>query len=140
MLIQAMLTVDDMFIAEPGAVKSFFSEDVGLFFDANEIFYSRDFSVMGKTGSPIVYDYHIQRTKIKPERFCKAINRLTKNSRDLALFNWLDTKEQRTDESELILILNDEQGVDEDDSEAIVVYDVRYILWSQRKTNIALLT
>lgn len=139
MLIQAMLTIDDMFIAEPNTAKNFFAEDVGLFLDANDIYYSRDFSLVGKTGSLYVYDYHIQRTKEKPERFCRAINHMTQNSRNLTLFNWLDTQEQRADKSELIIFLNDKQELDPSDLDALQVYDVNYILWSQRQSKLPLL-
>lgn len=141
MLLQAMMTVDDMFIAEPNNVQNFFAEDVGVFLDSNDIFYSRDFSLVGKTGSIYVYDYHIQRTKSKPERFCKAINRVNESSRNLALFNWLDTKEQRIDESQLILFLNDEKQIKDSDLDAFHSYDVNCILWSERDNpaNLALL-
>lgn len=141
MLLQAMMTVDDMFIAEPNNVQNFFAEDVGVFLDSNDIFYSRDFSLVGKTGSIYVYDYHIQRTKSKPERFCKAINRVNESSRNLALFNWLDTKEQRIDESQLILFLNDEKQIKDSDLDAFHSYDVNCILWSERNepANLALL-
>lgn len=134
MLLQAMMTVDDMFIAEPNSVKNFFTEDVGLFLDSRDIFYSRDFSLVGKTGSLYVYDYHIQRTKDKPERFCKAINSISESSRNLALFNWVDTKEKRADKGDLIVFLNDEKGINDSDIEAFQSYDVGCILWSQRQS------
>lgn len=141
MLLQAMMTIDDFFIAEPNAVKNFFTEDVGLFLDSHDIFYSRDFSLVGKTGSLYVYDYHLQRTKEKPERFCKAINRVNEGTRNLTLFNWVDTKEKRPDKSELILFLNDEREISDADLEAFQSYDVNYILWSKRQEahNLALL-
>ena len=143
MLLQAMMTIDDMFIAEPNPnnVQNFFAEDVGAFLDSNDIFYSRDFSLVGKTGSLYVYDYHLQRTKEKPERFCKAINRVNENSRNLALFNWVDTKEKRMDQSKLILFLNDEKQIKDADLEAFRSYDVNCILWSERDNpaNLALL-
>lgn len=141
MLIQTMLTVDDMFIAEPNTVKSFFAEDVGSYLDEKGIFYSRDFSLVGKTGSLYVYDYHLQRTKEKPERFCKAINHVNENSRNLTLFNWVDTQEKRADKGNLILFLNDEKEVSRSDLDAFQSYNVNYILWSQRNNpaNIELL-
>lgn len=141
MLLQAMMTIDDMFIAEPNNAKSFFAEDVGLFLDSHDIFYSRNFSLVGKTGSFYVYDYHLQRTKEKPERFCKTINHVNESSRNLALFNWVDTKEQRTDASQLILFLNDEKQIKDADLEAFRSYDVNCILWSERDNpaNLALL-
>ena len=133
MLIQTMLAVDDMFVAEPNTVKNFFAEDVGLFLDENDIFYSRDFSLAGKTGSLYVYEYHLQRTRTRPERFCRTINNLTATARNLTLFNWIDTKEQRSDRGELILFLNDEKSIDSSDLEALESYDVNYILWSHRQ-------
>lgn len=141
MLLQAMMTVDDMFIAEPNNIKNFFTEDVGLFLDSRDILYSRDFSLVGKTGSLYVYDYHLQRTRDKPERFCKAINSISESSRNLTLFNWVDTKEKRADKGDLIVFLNDEKGVNDSDIEAFQSYDVSCILWSQRQSdeNLALL-
>ncbi|MCD7853113.1 MAG: DUF1828 domain-containing protein [Oscillospiraceae bacterium] len=134
MLIQAMLTVDDMFVAEPNTVKNFFAEDVGLFLDMNNIYYSRDFSLVGKTGSLYVYDYHMQRTKDSPERYCRAINHVTESSRNMTLFNWVDTIEKRKDDGRLILFLNDERTISSADLEAFQSYDVSYILWSQRES------
>lgn len=141
MLLQAMLTIDDMFVAEPNAVKNFFAEDVGLYLDSHDIYYSRDFSLVGKTGSIYVYDYHLQRTKTRSERFCKAINHMNESTRNLTLFNWVDTQEKRSDKGELIVFLNDEKGVNDSDLEAFQSYNVNYILWSQRQntSNIALL-
>lgn len=133
MLLQAMLTVDDMFIAEPNIVKNFFAEDVGLYLDSNDIFYSRDFSLAGKTGSLYVYEYHLQRTRDRAERFCKPINRLTETTRNLTLFNWGDTKEKRADKGELIVFLNDDKGISDSDLEAFEIYDVKCILWSKRQ-------
>jgi len=138
MLLQAMLTIDDMFVAEPNSIKNFFAEDVGLYLDSHDIFYSRDFSLVGKTGSLYVYDYHLQRTRSKPERFCKAINRINENSRNLTLFNWMDTQEKRSDNGELILFLNDDKEISNTDLDALQAYNVHYILWSNRQSTEAL--
>ena len=141
MLLQTMMTIDDMFIAEPNAVKNFFAEDVGLYLDANGIYYARDFSLVGRTGSIYVYDYHIQRTHSRPERFCKAINRVTESTRNLTLFNWIDTQEKRSDKGNLILFLNDDNEIHDTDLDAFSSYGVDYILWSHRQdeNNLALL-
>lgn len=141
MLLQAMMAIDDMFIAEPNAARSFFQEDVGLFLDSHDIFYSRDFSLVGKTGSIYTYEYHIQRTKTKPEIFCKPINRMSESTRNLTLFNWIDTQEKRKDAGELVLFLNDEKSIQETDLDAIQSYGIHFILWSQRQDprNLALL-
>lgn len=141
MLIQTMLTIDDMFIAEPNTVKNFFAEDVGSYLNANDIYYSKDFSLVGKTGSLYVYEYHLQRTKTKPERFCKTLNHLSESIRNLTIFNWIDTQEKREDNGELILFLNDEKDINTSDLEAFQSYDIKSILWSQRQetSNLTLL-
>lgn len=68
-------------------------------------------------------------------------NRVNESSRNLALFNWLDTKEQRIDEIQLILFLNDEKQIKDSDLDAFHSYDVNCILWSERDNpaNLALL-
>ena len=51
MMVQAMLAVDDLFVVSAENVKNMFLEDIRIYFDANEIYYSSDFSLVGKTGT-----------------------------------------------------------------------------------------
>lgn len=132
-MIQAMLHIDDMFSISRNNIQNFFVEDIVTFFDANNIFYTADFSLIGKTGSIYTYDFLFQRTSQKPERFCKAINKLDKNTRDLTIFNWIDTQERRNNSSELIVILNDENTVNDRDINAFEQYDIKSVLFSERE-------
>jgi hypothetical protein len=131
-MVQAMLAIDDMFEVSLENVKNFFTDDIQLFFDENEIYYSRDFSIIGKTGSLYSYEFHIQRTKQKPERFCKAINRVREFNRNLTIFNWIDTIEKRNNEGKLIAILNDENTVSQVDIDAFKEYDIEPVLFGSR--------
>jgi hypothetical protein len=140
MLVQAMLSIDDMFEVSSDNVKSFFIEDIETYFNANEIYYSKDFSLIGKTGSIYTYDFHLQRTKDKPERFCRAINKLNESKRNLTLFNWMDTQEKRNNEGSLIVLLNDENIINPSDIDAFSNYKVDTVLFSERQNKLELFT
>ena len=133
MMVQAMLAIDDLFVVSPEAVKNFFLEDIETYFIANEIFYSLDFSLQGKTGTLYNYDFHLQRTKEKPERFCRGFNKLNLSKRDLTLFNWMDTQEKRGDSSELIVIYNDDNSVSDDVLTGFYNYGIKTVPFSQRQ-------
>ena len=132
MMVQAMLSIDDMFELNAESIKNFFIEDIAAFFDSNNIYYSRDFSLIGKTGSIYTYDFHFQRTKSKPERFCKGMNRLREDTRNLTIFNWVDTQEKRGDKGKLIVFLNDENPIKGEDMDAFKEYEILPILYSER--------
>lgn len=128
LMVQAMLSVDNMFELRKENVKNLFLEDVIEYFDKNDIFYTRDFSIVGKTGNIYSYDFHFQRSKNNSnERFFRTINKLNKTIRDSTIFNWIDTKEKRTDKSELIVILNDENQINKTDENALNEYEIQTI-------------
>ena len=133
MMVQAMLAIDDLYIASPEIVKNLFLEEIEMYFRANDIYYSTDFSLLGKTGTIYTYDFHIQRTKNKPERFCRGFNKLNLSKRDLTLFNWMDTQEKRGDSSELIVIYNDENSVSDDVLTGFFNYGIKTVPFSQRQ-------
>jgi hypothetical protein len=133
MMVQAMLAIDDLFVVSPDSVKNLFLEDIETFFIANDIFYSLDFSLLGKTGTVYTYDFHLQRTKNKPERFCRGFNKLNMSKRDLTLFNWMDTQEKRGSTSELIVIYNDENAVSDDVLTGFYNYDIKTVPFSKRQ-------
>lgn len=125
MMVQAMLLIDNMFELRKSNVKSLFLEDVTTFFDENEIYYTRDFSIIGKTRNVYTYDFHFQRNRANStDRFCRVINHLNKSIRDATIFNWIDTKEAREDKGTLITIINDENKVNDKDLQAFENYDI----------------
>jgi len=134
MMVSAMLAIDDMFLISSDSVKNFFIEDVQNYFDANSIYYSKDFSLQGKTGNLYTYDFHFQRTLNKPERFCKGINRLSNSNRDATLFNWVDTQEKRNNNGELIVLLNDEYDINSELVNGFYNYGVKVAKFSERQS------
>lgn len=134
LLVQAMLAIDDIYEINSKNIESFFIEDIETYLRSHEIYYSKNFSIIGKTGSFINYDFHFQKTRNKPERFCKAINRLTEANRNLTIFNWIDTQEKRNFEGDLIVFLNDQDyPVESEDIEAFDNYDIYSCLFSKRE-------
>ena len=133
MMIQAMLAIDDLFVVSPDTVKNLFLEYIETYLNANEIYYSKDFSLLGKSGTVYTYDFHLQRTKERPERFCRGFNKLNISKRDLTLFNWMDTQEKRGDLSELIVIYNDENSVSDDVLTGFYNYGIKILPFSQRQ-------
>ena len=133
MMVQAMLSIDDLYVASPESVKSMFLEDIETYFNANDVYFTRDFSVLGKTETIYTYDFLLQRSRTKPERFCRGINRLTQDRRDIALFNWADTQEKRGNSGELIIIFNDDNTVSDDVLRGIYNYGIRTVPFSQHQ-------
>jgi len=85
------------------------------------------------SGTVYTYDFHLQRTKERPERFCKGFDKLNISKRDLTLFNWMDTQEKRGDLSELIVIYNDENSVSDDVLTGFYNYGIKILPFSQRQ-------
>lgn len=135
LLMQAMLNIDDMFMLSQNKIVSFFLEDVVKFFSQNEIFYSNDIKLTGKSGFVYQYDFLLQRNKRNPERLCKLINNPSKQNMESTLFAWNDTKETREQDSRLIVFLNDINGVDINIIEGYKNYNVIPFKWSEREKN-----
>lgn len=140
--IQAMLRIDDMFSMAKTRETSFFIDDVQNFFEKKDIYYSENVQFMGVSGFSHNYDFLLQRSKTKPERLCRAINTPNKASMENILFAWNDTKPARNNNSQLIVIMNDNKKVANGIVEAFQNYDVNVIFWSEREIekNISLLS
>lgn len=131
-----------MFAISKSKVASLFLDDIQAFFEENEIFYSDNVQFTGTSGFTHSYDFLLQRTKTKPERLCQAINNPNKSSMGNILFAWNDTKPSRKNDSELIVILNDQNNIVRGVEDAFINYDARVIRWSERNNdeNLALIS
>ncbi len=133
LFIQAMLRIDDMFAVSKSKVASLFLDDIQEFFDEKEIFYSDSVQFAGTSGFSHSYDFLLQRSKSKPERLCQAVNNPNKSSMGNILFAWNDTKPVRKKDSQLIVLLNDQNNIARGIEEAFLNYDAQVIRWSQRE-------
>lgn len=132
LFIQAMLRIDDMFSISKSKVSSLFLDDIQEFFEEKEIFYSDNVQFTGTSGFSHSYDFLLQRTRTKPERLCQAVNNPNKSSMGNILFSWNDTKPARKNDSQLIVILNDQNNIARGVEDAFMNYDAKVIRWSER--------
>lgn len=87
-LLQAIIAVNDMFNLAQETIYSLFKEDVELYFKSNDIFFSKDIKLTGKSGFDHNIDFLIPASKNKPERLIKA--KLCQANFSLAPWNVLD--------------------------------------------------
>ena len=142
LFIQAMLRVDDMFALSKPKVASLFLDDVQDFFSEKGIYCAENVQFTGTSGFSHNYDFLFQRNRTQPERLCQAVNNPNKSSMGNILFAWNDTKPARRSDSQLIVILNDQNGIAKGIEDAFERYDANVVRWSERdKTeNLSLLS
>ncbi len=133
-LVQAMLSVNDMFYLAAPMVASLFYEDVVAWLDLHDIRYTPKVKFSGKTGYDHLFDFVIPKSRQQPERIIQTINRPNRDTAQAVAFAWIDTKEVRPPDSRAYVLLNDsEQTVPQPVLEALRNYEVRPIPWSQRE-------
>lgn len=133
-LIQAMLAVNDLFYLAVPVIESLFLEDVTEWLDLHEIRYIRNVKSTGATGYDHVFDFAIPKSRKKPERILKAINRPGRDTAESLVWGWVDTREVRSPDSLAYAILNDtEKTLAADVSDALSNYEITPVPWSQRE-------
>ena len=132
-IIQAMLSVNDLFYLSSPYVASLFVEDVTDWMDLSEIRYTPNVKFTGKSGYDHMFDFVIPKSRKQPERIVQAIANPKKDSAEALVFKWLDTRETRSSNSQLFAFLNDSNAtVSQSVIDALKNYDLQSILWSQR--------
>lgn len=129
-LIQALLSVNDMYVLAKSKVMNFFFEDVGLFFDENDIRASSNIILEGKSHINHKFEYIIPPSKRAPERTIKLLNKPKLENLKATLFAFEDTGEKRHGNG--YIILNDEEPIKTDLVAAVNEYNIKPILWSQK--------
>ena len=133
-LVQAMLAVNDLFFVASPVVSSLFYEDVLAWLELHEIRYTPRVKFTGKSGIDHLFDFVIPKSKARPERILRTINRPNKTTAEVLVFSWIDTKEVRPPQSQAYAVLNDtEQPPPTMVVDALRSYDVHTILWSKRE-------
>lgn len=133
-LIQAMLSVNDMFVLSRSQVTNIFFEDVQSFFDINSIPYIQNAQFSGSSGLSHTFEFTIPAMGKKPERFVKTINDVTGDKINSTLFSWGDIKDSRKQGTQLYVFMNDnERKIRTDYTTALEVYGVHPVLWSARE-------
>ncbi|MGH2613021.1 MAG: DUF1828 domain-containing protein [Rhabdochlamydiaceae bacterium] len=133
-LLQAILAVNDMFNLAQETVYSLFKEDVELYFRSNDIFFSKDIKLTGKSGFDHNIDFLIPATKNKPERLIKAINNAKKDNVLSSIMAFNDINQTRETITKNFVVYNDiEKEVPKDVISALDNYGVKHIPWSKKE-------
>lgn len=133
-LLQAILAVNDMFNLAQETVHSLFKEDVELYFRSNDIFFSKDIKLTGKSGFDHNIDFLIPASKSKAERLIKTINTAKKDSVLSSIMAFNDINQTRETSTKNFVVYNDiEKEVSNDVISALDIYDVNHIPWSKKE-------
>lgn len=133
-LLQAMLSVNDMFMISQPRVSSLFLEDVEQFLDQNEIRYIPSVQFTGKSGFIHNFEFVIPASKKKSERLIKAINNPTRDKTQTILFAWSDIREVRKKNSSLYVFINDrDHTLKPEVTGAFGEYGVIAVPWTKRE-------
>ena len=133
-LLQAILAVNDMFNLAQETVYSLFKEDVELYFRSNDIVFSKDIKLSGKSGFDHNIDFLIPATKNKPERLIKAVNSPKKDNILSSIMAFSDINPTREMKTKNFVVYNDiEKDVAKDVIAALDIYAVKHIPWSRKE-------
>ena len=132
-LVQAMLAVNDLFYTAQPTVASIFAEDVAAWFNLSDIRYTERVRFAGKSGFEHQFDFAIPRSRERPERLVKAMNRPSRDNAQATAFAWIDVRDSRPNDTKVYAILNDEGGqISNDIVRALSTWGLNPIRWSQR--------
>jgi hypothetical protein len=130
--LQAIMAVDDLFIVASPKVEQFFLEDIANFLHQNNVRFSRNIILQGKSTFQHKFDFLIPSSLKAPERIIKAVSSPKKQNIIANLFAFEDTKQARNNEG--IMILNDlEKEIAPDVSQAIAEYGIYDFSWKKRE-------
>lgn len=132
-LLQAILAVNDMFNLAQETIYSLFKEDVELYFRSNDIIFSKDIKLTGKSGFDHNVDFLVPATKNKPERLIKTLNTAKKDSVLSSIMAFNDINQTRETQTKNFVVYNDvEKNVSNDVISAFDNYGVKHIPWSEK--------
>jgi hypothetical protein len=133
-LVQALLSVNDMFFLAAPTVEALFFEDVAKWLDSIGSRYTERVKFSGRSGFDYVFDFVLPKSPREPERIVRAINNPTKATAQNFILAWLDTKETRPINSVPLAILNDNlKSPPEEVEDALSVYGIRPLSWKRRE-------
>lgn len=132
-LIQAMLSLDDMFVLAQPKVQDIFFEDVASFLDLNSVRYTPRVKFAGKSGLDHLVHFVIPRSKAAPERVLQVVTSPRRDRVESLLFAASDARAARGRDVQYIALVNDKQkAVPRDILDALEAYDVLARPWSRR--------
>jgi hypothetical protein len=132
-LIQAMLSLSDMFVLSEPQVKHIFLDDVTGFLDSSDIRYSPRVKFAGKSGLDHLVDFVIPKSRNAPERIVQAVNNPRRDRIESLLFAATDTRAARGKDVSFYALLNDsKREIPPDILNAFSTYEIYAHPWSRR--------
>ena len=133
-LLQAILSVNDLFYTASSAATALFHDDVVSWLDLLDIRYSPSIKFSGKSGFDHQFNFVIPKSRVRPERIVEAISRPSKETANRMVFAWIDTRRSRPSETIAYAILNDtERKIPKNVFDAMRSYNIQPIQWSERE-------
>lgn len=132
-LVQAILTVNDLFYLSKPSIRSLFHKDIAEWFDRNNVKFKSRNKISGKSGYEHTIDFIIPETTKSPIRYVKATNNCDKDAVDKIVISCIDTIEQRPKESAFYAFVNDKgPTISPKFKNALGNYDIKCISWGTR--------
>lgn len=139
-LIQAIISVNDMFVLSAPSVESLFVEDVSRWLLDSDVRFTQHVKFAGHSGFDYFFDFVIPRSRTAPERIMRAINNPSKIAAQNFILSWVDTRETRPPNSVPLAMLNDaSKAIPEEVEEALEAYGISALKWERREEYVPLL-
>ena len=133
-LLQAMMSVDDLFFTTQAPTFNLFVIDVGTWLTRANVRFTPAVKFTGASGYDHRFDFVIPSSENLPERVLQSANRPNRGWAERFAFSWLDTRETRPEGSIAYAMLNDESdGVGQNLIDALRNYDIQPFVWSERE-------
>ena len=133
-LVQAMLSVDDMFVLSQANVGTIFNEDVARYLDTRDIRYIAKAKFPGRSGLDHMMDFVIPKSKRAPERVVQVVNSTRRDRVDNVLFAITDARTLRDSDAEYYAVINNKKNdVSSEVLQAFEKYDVKPRNWSDKE-------
>lgn len=136
-LLQAMIAINDLFYTSRSNVVSIFFDEVVSFLNDNNIRYTEDIQLIGRSGLTHNYDFIIPKSKTEPNRAIKVVSNLTRDKAKVILFSCSDTQEIRPDIVIYPFINDTDHSISTDIISAFKEYSLKPVLWSERSQYIS---
>lgn len=132
-LVQAMLSIDDMFVLAQPHVEAVFLEDVEHFLDTHGVRFSPRVKFAGRSGLDHLFDFVIPKSTHAPERILKAVNSPRRDRAESLIFAVSDTKSTRGPDVSFFALVNDSRReVPAEIITALETYEINARTWSRR--------
>jgi hypothetical protein len=132
-LVQAMISVDDMFMLTQSTVQRIFTNDVSKFFDDHDLRHTPHVKFSGRSSLDHLIDFVIPKSRSAPERVLQVLNIPRRDRVGSLLFAISDTRPSRGSDVAYYALVNDSQRkVQPEILHALAEHSVKARTWSAR--------